>query len=657
VYCEGLKYDLNKRIFRFFGSIIEQTPLTHLNEIMSDLDAHFLHGWTVGTVTPTETITIQYNYDTILAALEKIRQATGYDLEFTNAKVVNLKTVGNQSSTSTIEWQKNLKSLRRERIIPEVTRMFGIGGEGNNAVPMTIEKATHRITAINGNDHTMDSAKIASSGNDWGTFDIENVDTGFFTTISSSSKQVGGNDIINFADSSLVGERLRFIGATSAGLMDNIYDKVKYDAYGTRDGVFRDENFSDAINLIGPYNSSALSGTYTAGLCEGWTAIGSPTLTENTNVAFVMNGSKSQKVVVAAFSSTIINYTAAAQAQEGEMNGSSYSYKVAWVTTDGEGPLSIANTIGSVLLKRVLITLVDSPHALATHWRIYRTKGTGGTYYFIADVPVAQTTFYDTLGDDKFSVVSPGNTAAGGQGIQRTFTAVVGKEYASLVWIFVESGRVRIELEAGTIIPEKELGTNRATPVVASTTKFIVKTEGLVATATAGKIRVVAHEGAATFYVDSAVVVDTAYAPNSDKFVADNGATELWYATFDELQRKKVVAEKISLSAVDIYETAAFAGTNKISVGDLITVIDTKLGINTSVRVVKKSFDLLQPWNAQFEVNTAPDRFTSDYSKRIQRENTIGSAYARQASRMALATRNILGSTNQPVIEISQIES
>jgi len=648
IYCEGLKYDLNKRIFQFFGSIIEQTPTTHLTEILAATD------WTVGTVTPSTNITIQYNYDTVLNALEKVRQATGYDLEFTLAGAVNLKAVGNAASTSTIEFQKNLKSLRREQIIPEATKVYGVGGEGSKGVPMTIGTATHRIINIVSNTIMLDSNKILSNGGEFADGNYAILKGGTDYAISVTSKEDSDEFTLGTVSGLSIGDKVYIATEPNIGLLHYNYDYF-IDTYGVREMVFRDENFSDAINLLGPYNSSALSGTYTAGVCEGWTAVGSPTLTENTDTNYVINGTKSQKVVVSAFSATPSSFDFGAESS-GELNGA-YNYKFAWVTIDGEGPLSSALDVGTATNQRMVIELLDSPHALALYWRIYRTKAGGGTYYFVADVDVSEVIFIDTLGDDKLTVESPGNTAAGGQGVQRTFTAVNGDEYSSLVWIYVVSGRVRVELEAGTIIPEKELGTNRATPTVASTTKFIVKTEGLIATNTAGKIRIVAHEGAATFYVDSAGVFPTAYAPNSDRFVSDNDATQLWYATYDELQRKKVVGEKISLTAVDLYETAAFSGQNLIEIGDTIEVIDAKLGVDTFVRVVRKIFDLLQPWNAQFEVSASPLRFTSDYADRLKREKTIGTSLSRQASKLALANRNLLGSSGQPVVEIMQIES
>lgn len=651
VTCESLKYDLNKSIFKFHGTIIEQTPLTHLTEIIGGFN------WTIGTVTPTQRLTIQYSYDTVLSALEKVRQATGYDLEFiaspSSLGTINLKTVGNQSSTSTIEWQKNLKSLRRERVAPEVNYLYGIGGEGSKAVPMSIATHTHRITNISSGDHTLDTDKVVSTNGDWIGLYLENVATGNIHEITGSQKQVSGNDILTLATSDFsVGNRARLSLGISG--VDFVLDQTSINSYGYRRGVFRDENFSDVINLLGPAASSAFTGTYTSDQCEGWSTVGLPTLAENTDPAFTMNGEKSQKVTVVAFTATPSSFDFSVGGT-GELNGT-YNYKFAWVTIDGEGPLSGALNVGTVTNQRVTLEMISSPLAWVTHWRIYRTKAGGSTYYFVADVLLANSFFTDTLADTNLTIVSPGNTAAGGQGIERTFVAEVDKEYSSLVWLFVESGRVRVELEAGNIIPEKQLGQKRATPTVASTTKFIVRTEGLIATSTSGKIRIVAHEGAAVFYVDSAGVFPTPYAPNSDRFVADNEATLLWYATFDELQRKKILAEKVTLSAVDLYETIEFEGQNQISIGDKISVIDSKLGVNSSVRVIKKSIDVLQPWNIDLEVNLSLDKFTRDYIERKKREQTISIATSRQASYASLTARNIIGSANSPTVEVQQID-
>ncbi len=652
IVCESLKYDLNKLVYPFSGTIIDQTPTTHITNILNGTS------WSVGTITPTTKITVQYNYDSVLSALEKVRQASIdqgelYDLDFrTKPNFVDLKIVGNQSSTATIEYAKNLLNLTYETTIPEATRMYGIGGEGDKGVPMTIEDHTHRVTSVNGDTKTLDSQKIISSDADWDGFGVGNLSTETADTIDSGGKQVGGFDTLDFTDSANVGDRLRILYAFG---LKFIRDADGIANYGTRDGVFRDENFSDVINLVGPAASSTLSGTYTASLCEGWESVGSTGLSENTDAAYIINGTKSQQVIISTFSDTPDAPTATAQPSvPGDLNGT-YTYKQAFVTIDGEGPLSVASASVAPTSSAVLVNFNNGTYpAEALWWRLYRTKAGGSTYYRVSTNSVVTSSFYDSVGDDKLTI-EPDVTikAAGGQGIKREFTTVVGKEYAAVVYLYIVSGRVRAELATQlTQFPPADLE-NRASPV-GQTGKFIITLQALIATATTGEIRIVSHEGPAEFYVDSVMVVESPYAPNQDHFVADNAATELWYKTYDELQKQKVVAEKYLVDVADFYE--AGIGTDKFSVGDKILVYDSQLLISGYVRIVRKTFDLLQPHNCSMDVNNSPDRFVNDYTERKKFEKKISGAASRQFTQLAGTLKTLIGSSREPSIEYKSIE-
>lgn len=662
VLCEGLKYDLNKMVYAFSGNIVNQTPTTHITSILAGTS------WSVGTVTPTSTITVGYDYDTVLGALDKVRQAAveagvTYDLGFrTKPYYVDLKLVGNQSSTATIEYKKNLKNLEYEQSIPEATRIFALGGPGTSGVPMTLQNHTHIITGISSGVLTLDSPRIAGGNDDWNSYDVMNVATLVQDAITDTETTTPYDKItVGNPGFFSTGARVRIQesgGSTDSGVL-YIRDKATIDLYGNRDMVFRDETYEDVFNLVGPYASSALSGTYTTGLCEGWTKIGSPTVAENTNVAYVINGSKSQKVTVAAFSTTP---SAPALTEQptlaGEVNGD-VNYKIAWVTADGEGPLSVA--AGGIFPANYAVKIDMSqaaPGGLVTAWRIYRTKNGGSTYYLITELLTSTTTFYDTLNDTQLTVEPPAtNTAAGGEGIKRTFTSVVDKEYSAVVYVYIVSGKVRVELadnsDATVVFPAVKDDKYASTTTGA---KAIFAVQALIAKSTTSEVRIVAHKGAAEFYVGSVMVVESAYAPNQDRFVADNGATELWYAAFDELQRKKVAESRYTLDIVDKYEIAS-SGTDKFTTGDRITLIDSVLGINTALRIVRKSWNLLEPWKCSMEVNTANKVSTDEYKDRRQRETKLATGLTRQTTRLTDTLRQVIGTDKQPSVEIRTIVS
>lgn len=658
VLCEGLKYDLGKMIYDYSGGLIQQTPTTHLTAILAGT------GWSVGTVTPTSLITVYYDYDSVLAALDKLRIAAveagiTYDLGFrTKPNYVDLKLVGNQSSTATIEYKKNLKNLEFEQSIPEATRIFAVGGAGDKGTAMTLENHTHRVTGISSNVLTMDSPKVLANNDDWNDYDVINIDSSLQANIDDSENASPYDKLTaTFIPGSIaVGNRLRIQedGAGTNTGVKYIRDKTTVDLYGNRDMVYRDETFEDIINLTGPYVSSALSGTYSSGLCEGWTKIGSPTVSENTDAAYIINGSKSQHVTVAAFSTTPSAPAVTEQPTlAGEVNGD-VVYKIAWVTPDGEGPLSVgAGGIFPVNYAVKVEMNQAAPGGLVTAWRIYRTKNGGATYYLITEQPVATTTFYDTLADNKLTIEPAAtNTAAGGQGIKRTFVATVDKEYSAVVYIYVVSGKVRAELAdgAGTEFPDVKKDDYATT----GTGKKVIALQALVAGDTSGEVRILAHGGAAEFYVDSVMVVESAFAPSSERFIADNAATELWYAAFDDLQNKKVAESRYTLDIVDKYE-AASVGSDKFSVGDKITLIDSVLSINTQLRIVRKSWNLIEPWKCSMEVNIGQKVISNEYLDRRQREKKLATGMAKALAGLNNTIKQISGTAKEPSVEIKSI--
>lgn len=656
VYCEHLHYDLANVVHSFSGEVIKQTPTTQLTQILAG------SGWTVGTVTPTALLTLSYNYNTVLFDLEQLREATGYDLSFTTTvgasptKIVNLVTIGS-ASASTVAFAKNILNLSIEDNVPKANTVIGVGGEGINGLPMSLATATHRIASKAANLVTFTSDKIISSTNSFAGKDLADENGENIATIISSNKQVGGNDQIVVDDDTLiiVGDSVIITqaGTPKAGLT-YIDDKSSVDTYGRITTTFKDESLADVRNLVAPEASSTLSGTYTAGLCEGWNLAGNPFVAENTDTAFIINGTKSQKVYWSG-SAPAGGTPILALGSAGNLTGT-YQYKFCLISNDGESPLSATAASISPSAQRVIVDknyVIGDGHSVG--WRIYRTKAGGSTFYKLADVDDGTATFTDDIPDDLLTVAKGSDTAwIGGNGVYREFDAVVGSEYAAVVNIIVVSGRVRVELSAGETFPDKNITSlKRATPTTSGTQRWTVTIEGLVSSGTAGRISVLMHEGAAEYYVDSVMVVKSAYAPSADRFVADNSATELWYLTYDELQRLKDASQNVNVDIADLHEAGDAA--DLLKVGDTITVADSKFSYSTSIRILGKSFDLLEPWNCQVSVSEPFGTFTQDYKDIKIRENIFGKSLSRNSTRIAKSLRSSIGSKKQPIITISEL--
>jgi hypothetical protein len=653
VRAEHIKYDLAAQIHAAAEEIIQQSPTTHLTKILTG------SGFTVGTVTPTANVTIPYQYNTRLFDLDQLRASTDYDLRVNENKSVDLVAVGSTTGAR-IRYRRNLVSIRRtlDPIVGNV--MYGTGGEGEAKQIMTISEATHRVTVVSSNDITLDSAKVVSSTGSLNNFYVQRPDNSL-TQITASVKQVGANDKLTVADATgiAVGNTIKIRTANSVtARLEYIPDKASRDTYGDVEAVFKDESFREAQNLVGPFASSALSGTYTSGLCEGWVEVGDPVTTENTNVAFIKYGTKSQKVAVAAIPAPS-NAPTAATSGFGLLTGT-YRYKKTWRSTDGETTASPATGDVTPIAQTIDVGRNESVPSHIVSWRIYRTKSGGSTYYFVADVPSGTSTYNDNKMDVELTIVEPvDNKAAGGQGVERFFSSLTGSEYSAVVWVFVEAGgRIRAELRTGgNIFPPEELSTlSRATPVRSITTQWIITIQGFVSTGTSGSIRIVAHEGAATFYVDAAEVFKSAYPPVEGVFIADNSSTELWYKTYDFLQDSKDPKLTYDVDGLDLFEyDKAGHSADEINVGDTIKVRDEDLGIDASLRTVKKTQAILEPWKSRFEFTNAPNRLTDLIEQTRKRSELTNRAVANKAIRMFQQTVLERGTAKRPTIEIIEL--
>ena len=85
---------------------------------------------------------------------------------------------------------------------------------------------------------------------------------------------------------------LLLTGATSSGGKSYASDTASISTYGVYEGVYHEPMLEDVVDLV---STPALDGTYTAGLCEDWTKLGIPTVSENTDSSFYLYGNASQR--------------------------------------------------------------------------------------------------------------------------------------------------------------------------------------------------------------------------------------------------------------------------------------------------------------------------------------------------------------------------
>lgn len=644
----GLKFDLADERHDLQRPLVEQTVSTHLTQILSDTD------FSVGTVTPSDTFTLDYGFDSVLNDLYRVREkvsesGTEYDIVVNDDMTVDLIIAGNQSSTSTIEYQKNLLTMKRVVSRPEANTFYVLGGSSSDGAQMTLRNARFLVTEVNdlggSTEIVLDSDEILLDDDALNGFKVEVNDPEEATLISDSYKQGGGFDAVVVGGSPdgtfAVNDWVRFRKPEAVTLrplnLSYIQEAASLAANGRIATMFRDENFQDVENLLRPYGQSACSGTYTAGVCQGWTAYGSDvTPTENSDTSYILNGTKSQKVVVGAFSQTPAAPTATEGSPAGVLNGS-YTYKTCYVTVDGVGPISSASSAVAPANEVVEVGLNDSGYSGRSEiigWQIYRKKSTDADYYKIGQLDDFTATFYDNVQDGIFQETHPGSDeGAGGQGVYVEFGANIGKVYTCVVNLFVSGppyGQVRIELDIGNLSTDGSQQTVLATSAITADQQFVIAIGGVTAASGTGTLRVLSHNGAATFYVDSAMVIESPIAPPLDYFVAESAGAELWAAAYRYAQTRMTDRKEITATISDFYPVDDL---DELQLGDLITLTDSELSVNESVRVTAKTFNLREAWKASISLSTNPPKIAGLLTELKLASEAAGKGASRSTSR------------------------
>lgn len=658
VFCEGLHYDLALKTYFDSGSFIEQTPTTIMTALLAD------HGWTVGTVTPTAKVTLEYHYQSVLELLQRLAELTGYELDYTTTpsgtptRQVHLRIIGNQSSTSSIVIAKNLLELKRDAEISKANIVYGLGGIGSKSREMSLANATHRITAISSNTLTLDSTKILGSNNGYTSMSIVKPD-GSLTAIASAEKSTLDKITVASASGLVVGDKIRFVFTASGAPVEFVLNSDRITAESSHSVVYRNEKLTDVENLIGPAAVSAFNGPYTLGLCDGWSQNGLGTATENSDTSYIINGTRSQKFVVSSYTATPSVLAVAANSYETEIDGT-VTYKAALLGPDGEGPLGSASSGVAISFKGITVTVdpgLTSAHVIGA--RVYRSLN-GGSYKHVRDIIEGDSyVFVDTMSEAALGATPPADTnkLAGGQGIYVEFDTVVGKEYAAVFYFFVTSGKVRVVLDVGEQVPDDTVQPENKS-FSASTYAKVCSLQGVIATQTTGRLYIMSHEGPATFYADSAMVVQNPYPPDHTVFVADNSATTLWYEAYDELQRIENEADlkQYSVSFSDLYE--AGIGTDVINLGDKITVTDTNIGVNEQVRVTAKRFNAKESWkDLTLELASQYRRTRDEYYERKKQEQAIMAAQRKQVTYLSEMLAAFVGSERRTFITSREIRN
>jgi len=324
VNCEHIKADIVEQIVSSKNLYIQQTP----DDILDDILSSYASGWSRGTVTNGTTIIESFEikagatvYETIKDLANTINvevychaegDDTGHDADWQNIDLVEIdNTINGTPGTCTFDDAVNIQSLSKNQDIRDnfYTRLYIIGGDSNKGVrdneqnnqTMTVEGALFTIKAYAANIITLYTKNLLVADDSL---------NGYLVQIKSGGSWSAAAQIVDSIKWS-TGDRLSFSSLTvtpaegdilavlydASTLIDFIPSGQSETTYGVISDKYENNKYEDFVNQLGPIGRSDFSGTYAGGVCQGWAEIGSPTCTEDATAAYIVNGTKCQKVV------------------------------------------------------------------------------------------------------------------------------------------------------------------------------------------------------------------------------------------------------------------------------------------------------------------------------------------------------------------------
>lgn len=253
---------------------------------------------------------LDFAFTTVLEGLQRIAEKADLEIEIdesTSPESIDLKTRGANNNTR-FEYGINTSGMaRRFRRAEVVNKVYPVGG---GSPPATCEGALFEVYSISTATITVAGNKCIPSDDTYNTYKIKMVtggDAGTSFTINDTTRGSSGDDdtiVLSTTPGSVSAGDLFMFTDSSDNELAFVPDAVSQAAYGTFDGVVRDQQFEEIRTLITP---GYMDGTYASGLHAGWTKTGTPTVAEETSIDYIQHGAASQHVTAASDTHGIYN--------------------------------------------------------------------------------------------------------------------------------------------------------------------------------------------------------------------------------------------------------------------------------------------------------------------------------------------------------------
>lgn len=358
------------------------TPTALLTTILASARSYF----GAGTVDPTVAADVDFRTESPLSALRALALQAAAELQVrrngtTNYLVDLLTQVGAGAATSYLRVGRNIVGWQRTRTTDQhATRIYGAGG-GEELGRLTIAGARWTVAAITGSDVTLADPVTGLPGPI--RFDdqlngcyLRKVGAGSATQITDS---VASTQKVTVASVAGLAVTDTVIVEKNAAGDDLTYleDPASKALYGLLTAILERGDLPPVHNHVA---NPLLNGTYTSGLPAGWSKVGAPTTSEETDARYTRHGGKSLKVVAGA-------------------DGQGVVCAAAPITPTADRPLFSGYPIVIVTSGKVRIELVDSTggvaptggdKAIVSELNVWHEEGVAGIDLFAVSATSAQ---------------------------------------------------------------------------------------------------------------------------------------------------------------------------------------------------------------------------------------------------------------------------
>ena len=297
VDCEHIKYDMLAEIYSRWKPFVSADPDAVIDDILG------FSTFSSSTINPATLIDAVLNFGSVFELLEGVRQILDTDMVVNEDSTIKFGAQGANNNVR-IRYAKNIRGINRIRDVHEFYNKLYTFGAGEP--PTSI--GGFNDANIQGAEHIIEShsSKVTINLHERMVVTNDSLNnlyaeiTRAKTSVAIGERQrildsVANDSIIMataFSNTVITGDYLKIVSNATGDEVSFVRDQQSINSFGTLSASLAINDIPGTVNLL---LTPALDGTYSSGISENWTEVGSVTTkSENTDDDFIRFGNASQ---------------------------------------------------------------------------------------------------------------------------------------------------------------------------------------------------------------------------------------------------------------------------------------------------------------------------------------------------------------------------